>query len=154
MLCAALVLAAPAHGHPQVSPQEAQCMEGAAHYYSLPLALLRAIRAQEGGSPGRWRRNADGSVDYGVMQINSRWLPRLERAGYTARVLVYDTCASIVAGAWILAQALAEHRAWNRGDADSRVYWLAVGNYHSRTPHRNRRYAEQVWARYLRELDR
>jgi hypothetical protein len=152
MLAAALIFAAPVHAHPQSSPQEAQCMESAARYYALPLALLRAIRAQEGGSVGAWRRNADGSVDYGVMQINSRWLPRLERAGYSARVLVYDTCASIVAGAWILAQVLADRGAWNRAEANPNIYWRAVGDYHSHTPSRNRTYAAQVWARYLREV--
>lgn len=152
MLAVALTCAAPVHAQPPSSPQEARCLKSSAHYYSLPLALLKAIRVSEGGSVGGWRRNADGSLDYGVMQINSRWLPRLAQAGYTAQVLVYDACASIAAGAWILAQALAERGAWNRGDVDPSAYWRAVGNYHSRTPPRNRRYAEQVWARYRREV--
>jgi hypothetical protein len=154
LLIAAFLAAAPAHANPESSAREAQCLENAARYYSLPLGLLRAIRRSEGGSTGGWRRNADGSLDYGVMQINSRWLPRLARAGYTAQVLVYDACASIAAGAWILAQALAEGGAWNRGDVDPSAYWRAVGNYHSRTPPRNRRYAERVWARYQIEVGR
>jgi soluble lytic murein transglycosylase-like protein len=151
-LSAALVLASPVHAHPPVSLNEAPCMESAARYYSLPVALLRAIRAQEGGTAGAWSLNTDGSVDYGVMQINSRWLPRLEQRGYTARALVYDACASIVAGAWILAHAMAERGAWNRSGVNPTVYWQAIGNYHSHTPQRNRAYAEKVWARYLREV--
>ncbi len=152
VLSAALVVASPVHAHPPVSSNEAPCMESAARYYSLPIALLRAIRAQEGGSAGAWSLNTDGSVDYGVMQINSRWLPRLEQRGYTARALVYDACASIVAGAWILAHALADHDAWNRTGVNPTVYWRAIGNYHSRTPQLNRTYAEQIWARYRREV--
>lgn len=146
-----LVAPPPAHGQaPESEADEARCVEVAARHYLLPSALLRAIRSQEGGSSGAWRMNADGSVDYGVMQINSRWLPQLAREGYTASVLTYDACACIAAGAWILARALADRSAWNRADADARAYWRAVGDYHSHTPQRNRRYAEQVWTRYLR----
>ena len=151
-LTAALLFASPVHARLLVSPNEVPCMESAARYYSLPVALLRAIRAQEGGSAGAWSLNTDGSVDYGVMQINSRWLPRLEQRGYTARALVYDACASIVAGAWILAHELAECDAWNRSGVNPHVYWRAIGNYHSHTPQRNRAYAEKVWTRYQREV--
>jgi hypothetical protein len=147
-LSMALTLISPAYGVSQPSLRETQCIEASARYYGLPSALLQAIRVQEGGSPGSWRRNADGSLDYGVMQINSRWLPRLTRAGYTASVLTYDACASIAAGAWILAHSLADHDAWNRPNAGANAYWRAVGDYHSHSPWRNRWYAERVWMRY------
>jgi soluble lytic murein transglycosylase-like protein len=128
---------------------EQRCIEASARYNRLPPALLLAIRRQEAGRVGLWRGNADGSYDYGVMQINSRWLPKMEARGYTAQALVYDACASIAAGAWILAQALAAHGSWDRRDAAARAYWLAVGDYHSKTPALNRAYAERVWTRYL-----
>lgn len=150
---AALVLtlsASPAAAQTLPASHEAQCIEAAARYNAVPVALLRAIREQEGGTVGSWHVNADGSLDYGVMQINSRWLPLLSRSGYTASVLVYDACASINVGAWILAQALANRGAWNHDGAVPDAYWRAVGEYHSRTPRRNRAYAEQVWSRYLR----
>lgn len=151
LLALAMMCAGPADARALPASREAQCIDASARYYSLPVALLRAVREQEGGVVGQWRVNTDGSVDYGVMQINSRWLPRLERAGYTASVLTYDACASIAVGAWILAQALASRDAWNRPDSNPERYWRGVGEYHSHTPHRNRAYAEHVWARYQRE---
>lgn len=134
------------------SSEELRCIEASARYNRLPPALLLAVRLQEAGRTGYWRRNADGSFDYGVMQINSRWLPMLEPQGYTATVLVYNGCASIEAGAWILAWALASQDSWNRADAQPAAYWRGVGDYHSHTPTLNRGYAEQVWARYRRDV--
>lgn len=143
------LLSGAAHAWPT---DEAHCIEASARYNRLPPALLLAIRQQEGGQVGRWRLNTDGSIDYGVMQINSLWLPLLRRRGYDEGVLTYDACASIAAGAWILTRALAAHQVWNQSDADPRRYWRAVGSYHSRTPRLNRIYAEQVWKRYRRAL--
>jgi hypothetical protein len=132
------------------TPAELRCIEASARYNRLPPALLLAIRRQEGGRVGFWQENPDGSYDYGVMQINSRWLPTLQPRGYAASALVYDACACIAAGAWILARALAAHGTWNMPSAGARAYWQAVGEYHSRNPALNRAYAEQVWARYVR----
>jgi soluble lytic murein transglycosylase-like protein len=133
---------------------EAQCIARSANFNALPGDLLRAIRDQEGGRVGAWSENADGSIDYGVMQINSRWLRQLSPLGYTAQRLTYDACASIAAGAWILAHALADHGAWNDANVDPRRYWAAVGDYHSHTTARNRSYARQVWARYAGRVPR
>lgn len=135
-----------------VAANELHCIDASARYNSLPTGLLLAVRRQEGGRAGFWRRNADGSFDYGVMQINSRWLPVLEPSGYTASALTYDACASIAAGAWILSQSLAARRSWNRPGADPFAYWHAVGDYHSHTPALNRGYAERVWSRYWRDV--
>lgn len=126
------------------------CMVHAAHYFHVPLPLLQAVRAQEAGRVGMAQLNMDGSYDYGVMQINSRWLPRLEPAGYTAAVLIDQECANVVAGTWILANELKRAGAWGHRQPEPRAFWRAVGAYHSRDPIRNREYAEQVWQRYLR----
>jgi hypothetical protein len=150
MLCIAGVLAGVA-AEPLYADTEATCLQASAQYNRLPLDLLRAIRQEEAGRVGGWQVNADGSVDYGVMQINSRWLPILAAQGYTARVLTYDACASIAAGAWILVHALSDASAWNRSGIDGRVYWRAVGDYHSHTLRLNRAYAEQVWLRYRQQ---
>ncbi|MDB5987851.1 MAG: trbN [Nevskia sp.] len=140
--------AVPVHADPIDAAHEAQCIDASARYNQIPAALLQAIRRQEGGRVGGWHVNPDASVDYGVMQINSRWLPLLTERGYTASVLTYDACASIAAGAWILAQTLADDDAWNRAEIDGHLYWRAVGDYHSHMPRLNRIYAEQVWTRY------
>ncbi|GAC1632180.1 MAG: hypothetical protein NVS9B10_26360 [Nevskia sp.] len=126
------------------------CLSRMAARFGVPQALLAAVREQEGGRVGGWNANADGSFDYGIMQINSRWLPQLELQGYSAKVLTYDACASIAAGAWILSNALADAGVWRKDAADPHAYWRAVGRYHSRTPSLNRAYAEGVWARYSR----
>jgi soluble lytic murein transglycosylase-like protein len=147
-----LLLAGTASAANAVTADELSCIGASARYNGLPPALLLAVRQQEGGRTGFWRRNADGSFDYGVMQINSRWLPVLQPLGYTASALTYDACASIAAGAWMLAQALAAARSWNQANPDPDAYWRAVGDYHSRTPALNRGYAERVWARYRRNV--
>jgi soluble lytic murein transglycosylase-like protein len=145
----ALVLSTSASADMLPAGSEATCIETAARHYSLPVALLRAVRTQEGGSVGFWRVNVDGSIDYGVMQINSRWLPLLAPRGYTATALTYNACMNITAGAWILAHALADHHAWNCTNTSADAYWRAIGEYHSHTSALNRRYAEQVWRRYV-----
>jgi hypothetical protein len=144
------LVAPPSHGEQIDSAREAHCIENSSRYNQIPALLLRSIRLQEGGRVGGWSFNLDGSIDYGVMQINSRWLPLLERRGYSAAVLTYDGCACIAAGAWILAQALERYGVWNRSNIDGRVYWRAIGDYHSHTPSLNRDYAQQIWARYQR----
>ena len=150
-IVAVFLMAPPVLAKAQDAAREARCIEASARYNRIPVPLLRAIRLQEGGRVGGWRVNRDGSIDYGVMQINSRWLPVLELQGYDATVLTYDSCASIAAGAWILAQALARLGAWNRSDVDGNRYWRAIGDYHSQTHALNRAYAEQVWSRYQRQ---
>lgn len=146
------LIAAPVYADSVDSLREARCIEASASYNRIPAALLRAIRLQEGGRAGGWHTNPDGSVDYGVMQINSRWLPLLTPKGYNAGALTYDSCASVAAAAWILSHALAQYGAWNRSEINGNVYWRAVGDYHSHTPARNRGYAEQVWNRYRQQM--
>jgi hypothetical protein len=126
------------------------CMVRAAEYFRVPLSILLAVRAQEAGTVGMAQLNVDGSYDYGIMQINSRWLPLLSPVGYTAAVLQDQECANVVAGAWILARELKRAGAWNRSRPQAQAFWRAVGAYHSRDPVRNRVYAEHVWQRYVR----
>ena len=150
-------LAGPAMAQPSAADAASEwplaphaCMVRAAHYFRVPLPLLQAVRAQEAGAVGLVQPNVDGSFDYGVMQINSRWLRMLEPVGYTATVLTNQECANVVAGTWILARELERAGVWNRSKPEAQAFWRAVGAYHSRDPIRNRAYAEQVWQRYLR----
>lgn len=116
------------------------CMALVAQIYSLPPRVLPSIQAVEGGGPGAVHRNADGSDDLGVMQINTLWLPALSR--YTrldpAEVrdrLLRRPCFNIAAAGLILRTYLDE----TRGDL-----MRAVGNYHSHTPLLNQRYQVKV----------
>jgi hypothetical protein len=122
------------------------CMALVAAVYHLPPRVLPSIQAVEGGMVGDASRNADGSSDLGVMQVNTLWLPFLSHvarlpADETERRLVFDPCFNIAAAGLIMRTYLNE----TRGDL-----MQAVGDYHSHTFDRNRRYQEKVVAAAMR----
>lgn len=116
---------------------EVRCIEHAAHYYRLPVAIVTAVRRQEAGRTGAVHENSNGTIDIGPMQINSIHLPTLARYGITFEKLRDDLCVNIHVGAWMLAKSI---RA--RGDL-----WKGVGDYHSATPSLNVSYQLDVWRR-------
>ena len=67
-------------------------------------------------------RSKTGSIDIGLMQINSRWLYThpFKDMGYTADSL-RDTCTNIKVAAWILGGLLRTHA----------NFWDAVGAYNA-----------------------
>lgn len=73
---------------------------------------------------------AGKSFDVGLMQVNSQWLRRFDIPLEAA----LDPLANIYFGGWILKQEIARH-----GDIKT-----AIGAYHSPTPARASRYADQV----------
>ena len=116
------------------------CMALVASLYDLPPRVLPSIQAVEGGRPGLASRNANGSEDLGVMQVNTLWLPALSR--YTglsqAEVrsrLVREPCFNIAAAGAILRTYL------NEAGGD---LMRAIGNYHSHTPLRHQSYRDKV----------
>lgn len=125
----------------------ARCIEEAAARHRVPPSLIRAILSVEGGRSGQAVRNANGTVDVGPMQINSAWLPALRRMGVTLELLQHHPCANIHFGAWILGRELARV---DPARLDRAAFWRAIGNYHSRTPELNARYAERVWRAWRR----
>lgn len=126
---------------PAAAPQWRACVERAAQHHGVNADVLFAIAWQE----SRWnaaavRQNTNGSVDRGPFQINSVHLARLGLYGIDAEDL-HDPCTSAFIAAWLYAQhvQVLGHN------------WLAVGAYHSRTPHHQTRYARgiaQVLARW------
>jgi soluble lytic murein transglycosylase-like protein len=123
----------------------AECVEQAALRYRLPPTLIQAVLAVEGGRIGAVSYNRDGSFDIGPMQINSRWLPLIEKNGGSLALILHHPCANIHFGAWLLARELEGIDPERASQAD---FWRAVGNYHSRTPVLNKRYAQRVWERW------
>ncbi len=116
------------------------CMLATARAERLPPRVLPAIQRVEGGAEGSVHRNANGSEDYGVMQVNSVWLPVLAaRAGLgeaeVRRRLIEDGCFNIAVAGMILRRALDEAA----GDL-----LKAVGYYNSHTPEFSSRYARRV----------
>lgn len=112
----------------------AACFDSAAARYGVPAELLRAIsRVESSGQPAAIGRNQDGSRDFGHMQINSRWLPVLQRYGIDEAALL-DPCTNTQVGAWILARNI-RNLGYN---------WRAVGAYNAASDDRRLAYARKV----------
>jgi len=111
------------------------CWDEAASRYGVNASVLYAIAKTESSlDPAAVHRNANGSRDIGLMQINSSWLPLLQRYGIEEAQL-FDACTSIHVGAWILAGNV--RRLGNS--------WTAIGAYNAAAPALRRRYAQRVY---------
>lgn len=121
------------------------CLVAAARKHGLDYALVRSIAEQESRfNPLAVRApyaagNKDGSVDYGLMQINSSWLPTLARYGITQSAL-FDPCVNADVGGWILADLFRRHG----------ITWDAVGAYNAKSPAKRYIYAVGVYTRLQR----
>jgi soluble lytic murein transglycosylase-like protein len=116
------------------APARADCFDEAARYQNVNPLILRAIAWQEShNQPDAVHRNANGSVDYGVMQINSVHLPVLSQYGISTATLM-QPCKNVYIAAWHLRQKMNKY-----GNT-----WAAVGAYHSETPALRDRYAQQI----------
>ncbi|WP_126448139.1 lytic transglycosylase domain-containing protein [Sulfuricystis multivorans] len=97
----------------------ATCWEAASESYGIPVEVLKAVAKTESGFNANARNvNSDGTYDVGIMQINSSWLPKLEKYGVTEESLK-DACTNVKVGAWILSNN-AKKLGWN---------WNAIGAY-------------------------
>jgi soluble lytic murein transglycosylase-like protein len=114
------------------------CVMQAARRYQVDERLIRAIiQVESSGNPSALNRNADGSEDIGPMQINSSWLPALDRYGIQRRHL-NDPCTNVHIGAWVLAGNIARYG----------YTWQAVGAYNAKSRTRRERYVARVWRQY------
>jgi len=97
------------------------CWQSAAERYGIHTTILRAIAMTESAMNVRAvNRNTNGSVDVGLMQINSRWFPRLAEMGIEPEDL-WDRCTNVHVGAWVLAGYI-RHFGYN---------WRAIGAYNA-----------------------
>jgi hypothetical protein len=122
------------------------CSVTAAAKYQVPANIVLAIAEKEGGRPGQWRPNRNGTHDVGSMQFNTAYLTDLAPYGITASDVVTIGCYSFDLAAWRLRQHLSK----DNGDL-----WTRAANYHSRTPHYNQVYRADLirkaskWADWL-----
>ena len=102
----------------------ASCWETAGARYGVHPRLLAAIAKVESGfnpsAVNSTHSARTGSVDLGLMQINSSWLPVLARHGIT-REHLFDPCTSVTVAAWILADLFVRYG----------VTWEAIGAYNA-----------------------
>ena len=125
---------------PGVAPAWADCLTTAARYHQVNDVVLRAIAWEESRMKS-WavRKNSNGSYDIGLTQTNSVHLKELAKFGIGPRHL-QDACVSAFVGAWLYRKKVVKH-----GNT-----WVAVGAYHSETPHLRDAYARRVHAIVLR----
>lgn len=124
MLCAVPVMA------------HADCIDDAASFHHVNVSLMRAIAQVESGTQTHAiNTNSNGTVDIGLMQINSSWLPRLAREGISEPSLL-DPCTNAYVGAWILSENIRQYG----------PTWSAIGAYNASSPDKRLAYARKVYA--------
>jgi len=107
------------------------CFQEAGQRYQVSPWLLWAISKSESAfDPSAINHNNNGTVDVGLMQINSIWADQLGKTWNSLN----DPCTNVMAGAWILSQCMQDYG----------YTWKAVGCYHSRTPERRDAYALRI----------
>jgi len=130
---------------PQVQ-ERIVCSISAAAKYQVPANIVLAIAEKEGGRPGQWKANRNGTHDVGLLQFNTSYLGDLARYGITASEVAVAGCYSFDLAAWRLRQHLRK----DKGDL-----WTRAANYHSRTPYYNSVYRADLmrkakkWADWL-----
>jgi soluble lytic murein transglycosylase-like protein len=117
------------------SPPE-HCINNAAAVFGHPPKLIHAIiKVESSGNCRAVGKNKGGSYDIGCMQINSSWIPKLQRQFGIAERDLYDPCTNIFVGAWILAK--------NKQLMGNR--WQAIGAYNARSEHKRQAYAWRIY---------
>ncbi len=110
------------------------CINEAAIEFHIPAKLILSILNIEQGKIGQTVKNKNGTYDIGPLQINSSWLPQLNRMGITQHDIQYNPCTNVRVGTWILTKEIA---------AQNNLL-VGIGNYHSHTYQLNKNYYTQI----------
>jgi hypothetical protein len=109
------------------------CFDDAAARYEVSSALLRTIaRVESNLNPKAFNRNPDGSLDVGLMQINSSWLKSMN---VSTSELIDDPCLNTMVGARILRRCVDRHG----------YTWEAVGCYNAVSTPKKMKYAWKIY---------
>lgn len=131
---------------PPMLQERVVCSIVAAVKYEIPANLMLAVAEKEGGKPGQWVRNTNGTHDIGPMQFNTVYLQDLAKYGITSDDVAASGCYSYDLAAWRIRM----HIRNDKGDL-----WTKAANYHSRTPRYNSVYRADLidkavkWADWL-----
>lgn len=131
---------------PPALPPNVACAIVSAVRYDVPANMILAVAEREGGKPGQWVRNTNGTFDVGTMQFNTAYLATLRRWGITPAAAALPGCYPYDLAAW----RLRGHLRHGKGDV-----WQRAADYHSRTPVHNAKYRAYLvvsaarWARWL-----
>lgn len=120
------------------------CSISAAVKYGVPANIVLAVAEKEGGKPGQWVKNTNGTHDVGPMQFNTLYLMELSKYGITANDVAAAGCYPFDLAAWRLRQ----HILKDKGDL-----WTRAANYHSRTPQYNAIYRADLMRRAVKWAD-
>lgn len=112
-----------------------RCIAPAAQYHAVnPWILAAILKVESSFNPRAINRNANGTRDVGMGQINSIHLKELSKYGVAEQDLM-DACKATYVSAWHLSKLYRKY-----GNT-----WFAIGAYNSATPCFNKRYAGLVW---------
>ena len=115
------------------------CFDDAGRRYGINPALLRSIaRTESNLDPSAVNKNANGTFDLGLMQINSQWLQKLNTS---EKELLDDACFNVETGARILRECIDRYG----------YTWEAVGCYNAYSKVKRVNYAWKVFNRIKRE---
>lgn len=127
-----MVLALP----PAVPPSPPACLVVAAQRQTLPVVLLQAVEKVEGGWIGLRKLNANGSIDYGKLQINTVWAKFFHKKyGIGEDELANDQCLGYEAAAYVLRHEM----------NTCKGFWCGVMRYNSPDKKRGYEYAGRVY---------
>ena len=114
------------------------CFDEAGKMYHVDPLLLWSIAKHESRmKPDAVNVNSNGSMDYGLMQINSWWVKKKKISPAQWQSLG-DPCINVKVGAWILSQCIRQHG----------YTWKAVGCYNAVTERKQQRYAKIIFGIY------
>lgn len=122
------------------------CSIVAAMKYEIPANLMIGVAEKEGGKPGQWVKNTNGTFDVGQMQFNTTYLKDLAKFGISAEDVAQEGCYPFDLAAW----RISGHLRNDKGDI-----WTRAANYHSRTAQYNSVYRADLirradkWADWL-----
>lgn len=109
------------------------CFAEAGKAYGINPSLLKSIAKVESNlNPKAINKNLNGSIDIGVMQVNSSWISTL---GLDGDKLISDPCYNVMTGTKILKNCIDRHG----------YTWEAVGCYNAVSKYKRVNYSWKIY---------